>query len=92
MRAFFHVSDFSTAVSAGIAHLGVRATDSSVQARTGKHEISRGAAHLSTIQHQPEMLGLYVLPTDFQAVTLSNPDRSSQHQRAVSLSEFPCIR
>jgi hypothetical protein len=58
LDAIFHIPYLLATLGAGLADLGADLAQAAAKVRTAQHEISRGLADLSTIHHQPEMLGL----------------------------------
>jgi hypothetical protein len=58
LDAIFHIAYLLATLGARVADLGADLTYLFAEIRTAQHEFGRGLADLSTVHHQPEMLGL----------------------------------
>ena len=63
-----HVAEGFTADGAGFANLCAQCAQLGYKLRTTELEVGRGLADFRTVEHQREMLGLYVLSAKLQAV------------------------
>lgn len=63
-----HVAKLLAILRAGLADFAAYFANSMVESRSANHEIGRGLADFSAVEHQPEMVGLDMLSTQLKAM------------------------